>query len=392
MKNKMMDTSMINDSMSFEEMLDASFKTLRTGERVKGIVTSVTPTEVHVDLGIKYTGLIPLSELTDDPTAKAEDIVKVGDEVDVVVVKPNDAEGTIQLSKKRIDADKNWEALVAAEESGEILTGKVVEATRGGIVVICAAGKVFVPISQTTLPRREEAYEEKDLQQFLGQTLEFKVIGTDNHKKRAVGSVRVVATEKKKAAEAKFWETAEVGQTFTGKVKSITSYGAFVYLGAVDGMVHITELSWKRIKNPTEVVNIGDEVTVFIKALDPEKKRISLGHRLDAENPWTILAEKYNVEDVVNVKIVSLTPFGAFAEVIPGIDGLIHISQISNKKVNKPEDELTVGETVEAKITAIDFEAKKVSLSMRALLEPVVEDAAEEVAEEAVEEVAADAE
>ena len=392
MKNKMMDTSMINDSMSFEEMLDASFKTLRTGERVKGIVTSVTPTEVHVDLGIKYTGLIPLSELTDDPTAKAEDIVKVGDEVDVVVVKPNDAEGTIQLSKKRIDADKNWEALVAAEESGEILTGKVVEATRGGIVVICAAGKVFVPISQTTLPRREEAYEEKDLQQFLGQTLEFKVIGTDNHKKRAVGSVRVVATEKKKAAEAKFWETAEVGQTFTGKVKSITSYGAFVDLGAVDGMVHITELSWKRIKNPTEVVNIGDEVTVFIKALDPEKKRISLGHRLDAENPWTILAEKYNVEDVVNVKIVSLTPFGAFAEVIPGIDGLIHISQISNKKIAKPEDELTVGETVEAKITAIDFEAKKVSLSMRALLEPVVEEAAEEVAEEAVEEVAADAE
>ncbi len=386
----MMDTSMINDSMSFEEMLDASFKTLRTGERVKGIVTSVTPTEVHVDLGIKYTGLIPLSELTDDPTAKAEDIVKVGDEVDVVVVKPNDAEGTIQLSKKRIDADKNWGALVAAEESGEVLTGKVVEATRGGIVIVCAAGKVFIPISQTTLPRREEAYEEKDLQQFLGQTLEFKVIGTDSHKKRAVGSVRAVVTERKKAAEAKFWETVEVGQQFTGKVKSITSYGAFVDLGGVDGMVHITELSWKRIKNPTEVVNIGDEVTVFIKALDPEKKRISLGHRLDAENPWTILAEKYNVEDVVDVKIVSLTPFGAFAEVIPGIDGLIHISQISNKKIAKPEDELKIGETVQAKITAIDFEAKKVSLSIRALLEPVVEEV-EEAVEEAVAE-AADAE
>ena len=376
---------MINDSMSFEEMLDASFKTLRTGERVKGIVTSVTPTEVHVDLGIKYTGLIPLSELTDDPSAKAEDIVKVGDEVDVVVVKPNDAEGTIQLSKKRIDADKNWGALVAAEESGEVLTGKVVEATRGGIVIVCAAGKVFVPISQTTLPRREEAYEEKDLQQFLGQMLEFKVIGTDSHKKRAVGSVRAVASEKKKAAEAKFWETVEVGQQFTGKVKSITSYGAFVDLGGVDGMVHITELSWKRIKNPTEVVNVGDEVTVFIKALDPEKKRISLGHRLDAENPWTILAEKYNVEDVIDAKIVSLTPFGAFAEVIPGIDGLIHISQISNKKVAKPEDELKVGEKVQAKITAIDFEAKKVSLSIRALLEPVAEEVeeTEEVAAEA---------
>ncbi len=388
---------MINDSMSFEEMLDASFKTLRTGERVKGIVTSVTPTEVHVDLGIKYTGLIPLSELTDDPTAKAEDIVKVGDEIDVVVVKPNDAEGTIQLSKKRIDADKNWEGLVAAEQSGEILTGKVVEATRGGIVVLCASGKVFVPISQTTLPRREEAYEEKDLQQFLGQTLELKVIGTDDRKKRAVGSVRVVATEKRRAEEAKFWETAEVGQKFTGKVKSITSYGAFVDLGAVDGMVHITELSWKRIKNPAEVVSVGEEVDVFIKALDPEKKRISLGHRMEADNPWTILSEKYNVEDVVDVKVVSLTPFGAFAELIPGIDGLIHISQISNKKIAKPADELSVGQVVKAMITAIDYDAKKVSLSMRALLEPeeaVEEEVVEAVAEEAVEETAevADAE
>lgn len=379
---------MINDSMSFEEMLDASFKTLRTGERVKGIVTSVTPTEVHVDLGIKYTGLIPLSELTDDPTAKAEDIVKIGDEVDVVVVKPNDAEGTIQLSKKRIDADKNWEILVAAEQSGEVLAGKVVEATRGGIVVLCTGGKVFVPISQTTLPRREEAYEEKDLQQFLGQTLELKVIGTDDRKKRAVGSVRVVATEKKRAEEAKFWETAEVGQKFTGKVKSITSYGAFVDLGAVDGMVHITELSWKRIKNPSEVVKVGEEVDVFIKALDPEKKRISLGHRMEADNPWTILSEKYNVEDVVDVKVVSLTPFGAFAELIPGIDGLIHISQISNKKIAKPADELSVGQVVKAMITAIDYDAKKVSLSMRALLDPeevVEEEAVEAVAEETTE-------
>lgn len=380
---------MINDSMSFEEMLDASFKTLRTGERVKGTVTSVAPTEVHVDLGIKYTGLIPLSELTEDPTAKAEDIVKVGDEIDVVVVKPNDAEGTIMLSKKRIDADKNWENLAAAEQSGEILTGKVIEATRGGIVIICAYGKVFVPISQTTLPRREQPYEEKDLQQFLGQTLEFKVIGTDSHKKRAVGSVRVVASEKRRAAEAKFWETAEVGQKFTGKVKSLTSYGAFVDLGAVDGMVHITELSWKRIKNPSEVVSVGEEVDVYIKALDPEKKRISLGHRMEADNPWTILSEKYNVEDVVDAKIVSLTPFGAFAEVIPGIDGLIHISQISNKKIAKPADELSIGQVVKAKITAIDFEAKKVSLSIRALIEP--ETAEEAVAEEvAVEETDAE--
>ena len=371
---------MINDGMSFEEMLDASFKTLRTGERVKGTVTSVTPTEVHVDLGIKYTGMIPLSELTDDPTAKTEDLVKVGDEIDVVVVKPNDAEGTILLSKKRIDADKNWDALVEAEQNGTVLTGKVIELTKGGLVMISPFGRVFIPISQTTLPRREEPYDEKDLAPFAGQTLEFKVIGTDARKKRAVGSVRAVATEKKKAAEAKFWETAEVGQTFTGKVKSITSYGAFVDLGPVDGMVHITELSWKRIKNPSEVVKVGEEIDVYIKALDPEKKRISLGHKLDAENPWTILSEKYNEGDVVDVKIVSLTPFGAFAEVIPGIDGLIHISQIADHKIAKPADELSVGEVVKAKITAIDYDAKKVSLSIRALLE--TENAPEEEAAE----------
>lgn len=368
---------MINDGMSFEEMLDASFKTLRTGERVKGTVTSVTPTEVHVDLGIKYTGMIPLSELTDDPTAKTEDVVKVGDEIDVVVVKPNDAEGTVLLSKKRIDADKNWDALVAAEEEGTVLSGKVIELTKGGLVMICTFGRVFIPISQTTLPRRETPYEEKDLAPFAGQTLEFKVIGTDARKKRAVGSVRAVVTEKRKAAEAKFWETAEVGQTFNGKVKSITSYGAFVDLGAVDGMVHITELSWKRIKNPSEVVKVGDEIDVYIKALDPERKRISLGHRMEADNPWTILAGKYNEGDVADVKIVSLTPFGAFAEVIPGIDGLIHISQIADHKIVKPADELAIGDVVKAKITAIDYENKKVSLSIRALLE--AEEPAEEV-------------
>ena len=377
---------MINDGMSFEEMLDASFKTLRTGERVKGTVTSVTPTEVHVDLGIKYTGMIPLSELSDDPTAKTEDLVKVGDEIDVVVVKPNDAEGTILLSKKRIDADKNWDALVEAEQNGTVLTRKVIELTKGGLVMISPFGRVFIPISQTTLPRREEPYDEKDLAPFAGQTLEFKVIGTDARKKRAVGSIRAVATEKKKAAEAKFWETAEVGQTFTGKVKSITSYGAFVDLGPVDGMVHITELSWKRIKNPSEVVKVGEEIDVYIKALDPEKKRISLGHKMDADNPWTILSEKYSEGDVVDVKIVSLTPFGAFAEVIPGIDGLIHISQIADHKIAKPADELSVGEVVKAKITAIDYDAKKVSLSIRALLE------AENAPEEEAAEEAADAE
>lgn len=380
----------INENMSFEEMLDASFKRLRAGETTKGIVTSVTPTEVHLDLGVKYTGIIPHSEMTMDSSVKLEDIVKVGDEIEAIVIKPNDAEGTITLSKVKIDAVKCFDEIEAAEESGEILTGKVVEITRGGVAVLAKNVRVFIPISQTTLPRREEAYEEKDLQVFMGKDVSFKIISVEKARKRVVGSMRAAARVEREAAEAKFWETVEEGQKFTGKVKSITNYGAFVDLGGVDGMVHVSELSWKRIKNPSEVVKVGEEIDVFVKALDKENKRISLGHKVDAENPWTILSEKYNEGDVVEAKVAGLTPFGAFAEIIPGIDGLIHISQISNKKIAKPADELTVGDVVTAKITAIDYEAKRVSLSMRALLEPeeeVAPEAAEEVVE-AVEEVA----
>lgn len=380
----------INDSMSFAEMLDVALKMLRPGERVKGVVTSVSATEAHVDLGIKYTGIVPLSEMTDDPSAKMENLVKVGDEIEVIVEKFNDAEGTVLVSKKRIDADKNWIAMEEAENEGSVLEGKVIEATRGGIIVLCDAGRVFVPTSQTTLPRREEAYEESDLQAFLGNTVKFKVIGTNKQRKRAVGSIKVVAREERNAAMEKFWASVEVGQKFTGKVKSLTSYGAFVDLGGVDGMVHVSELSWKRIKNPSEVVKVGDEITVFVKELDTEKKRISLGYKADEDNPWTILANKYAEGDVVDAKVVSLTPFGAFAEVIPGIDGLIHISQISNKKIGKPADELSLGQVVTVKITAIDYEAKRVSLSIRALIEP--EEAAEEVAAEETAEETTDAE
>ncbi len=375
----------INDNMSFEEMLDASFKRLRAGETTKGIVTSVTPTEVHLDLGVKYTGIIPQSEMTMDSSAKLDDIVKVGDEIEAIVIKPNDAEGTILLSKVKIDAVKYFDEIEAACESGEIVTGKVVEITKGGIAVLAKNVRVFIPISQTTLPRSETPYEEKDLQVYAGKEVSFKVISVEKGRKRVVGSMRAAARAEREALEAKFWETVEEGQKFTGKVKSITSYGAFVDLGGVDGMVHVSELSWKRIKNPSEVVAIGDEIDVFVKALDKENKRISLGYKVDAENPWTILSEKYNEGDVVEAKVAGLTPFGAFAEIIPGIDGLIHISQISNKKIAKPADELTVGQTVTAMITAIDYDAKRVSLSMRALLEP--EEEAEEAADAAVEEV-----
>lgn len=370
----------IQDSMTFEEMLNASYKTIRPGERVQGVITSVTPTEVHVDLGIKQTGIIPNSELSFDPNFKVEENFKVGDKIDVVVVKFNDAEGIVNLSKKRMDVDKNWTALKDAFDNGEILDGKVVEAVRGGVIFQTGPHRVFVPASHTTLPRSENAPTEEDLQKLVGNESRIKLIDINEQRKRAVGSMRVVIREERKALQAKFWESAEVGKEYDGVVKSLTAYGAFVDLGGVDGMVHITELSWKHIKHPSDVVKVGDSIHVFIKALDAEKKRISLGYKTEDTNPWNIFTSKYAVEDVAEVKIVSLMPFGAFAEIVPGVDGLIHISQICEQKIQKPADVLAVGETVAAKITAIDEENKKVSLSIKALLVP--EDGAEEVVEE----------
>ena len=383
-ETKQIEKPEIREDMSFGEMLDASYHTYRMGERAKGIITSVTPTEVHVDLGIKHTGILSFNEITDDPSVKLEEILKVGDEIEVLVVKFNDADGTVALSKKRIDADKNWQNLVEAGENGVIMSGRVVEAVRGGLVVSAQNSRIFVPASHTLLPKSDKPVEEKDLAQFVGQTVKVKILETNEQRKRAVGSIRLAKKDEREKAEAAFWAAAEVGQKYEGTVKSLTSYGAFVDIGGVDGMVHVTELSWKRIKNPAEVVKVGDKLNVFIKALDPEKRRISLGHKLEQDNPWTKFTQKYALNDVVDVKIVSLMPFGAFAEIIEGVDGLIHISQISDRRISKPAEVLNIGDTVQVKITAIDEENKKISLSMRALLEP---EAIEAPAEGPLEEV-----
>ncbi len=379
----------INDTMTFEEMLKASYKSIRAGEKVQGVITSVTPTEVHVDLGIKQTGIIPYSELSFDPNFKVDENFKVGDKIDVVVVKFNDAEGIVSLSKKRMDVDKNWNELKEAYDNATILDGKIVEAVRGGVIFQAGPNRVFVPASHTTLPRSENAPSEEDLAKLVGNAGRIKVIDINEQRRRAVGSMRTVIREERKALQAKFWESVEVGKTYNGVVKSLTAYGAFVDLGGVDGMVHITELSWKHIKHPSDVVKIGESIDVFVKALDVEKKRISLGYKTEETNPWNIFKGKYAVEDIAEVKIVNLMPFGAFAEIVPGVDGLIHISQICEQKIQKPADVLSVGETVSAKITAIDEENKKVSLSIKALLVP--EEAAEE-APATEEEAATDAE
>ncbi len=369
-----------NGEESFEALLEESLKNLNTNERVMGTVLSIAPNEVQVDVGRKQTGFIPASELSNDPNAKPEDIVKVGDKIELLIMKTNDQEGTIMLSKRRVDAAKGWEILESKVESQDVLTGKVTEAVKGGVIVIYNDVRVFIPASQATATRDES------LEDLVGKEVQFRLIEVSQRgrRKRAIGSIRSVLKEQRAAQREEFWKNCEIGKKYTGVVKSLTSYGAFVDLGGVFGMIHISELSWTHIKHPSEVVNVGDTVEVYVKDINEETKKISLGFKNADENPWEILKNQYPVGTVVKATIVGLTSFGAFANIIPGIDGLIHISQIANKRIEKPADVLSVGETVEAKITAIDFDKKRVSLSMRALLpedEQAPAEATEEVAE-----------
>ncbi|MBQ5347252.1 MAG: bifunctional 4-hydroxy-3-methylbut-2-enyl diphosphate reductase/30S ribosomal protein S1 [Ruminococcus sp.] len=364
MSEEIKSSETVNETESFEEMLEESLKNMNTNERVKGTVISIAPNEVIVDVGRKQSGFIPVDELSNDPSVKPEDVVKVGDEVELLIMKTNDAEGTIMLSKRRVDAQKGWEELKALAESQEVLTGKVTNVVKGGVIVIYNDNRVFIPASQATASRDDS------LEDLVGKEVQFKLIEASQRgrMKRIVGSIRAVIREQRAAQRATFWESCEVGKHYKGVVKSITNYGAFVDLGGVFGMIHISELSWTHIKNPSEVVSVGDEVDVYIKDINEETKKISLGYKDPDANPWEILRRDYPVDTVVDATIVGLTTFGAFANVIPGIDGLIHISQIANKRIEKPEDVLKVGEKVQAKIIAIDFEKKRVSLSIRALL------------------------
>ena len=358
------DPNVMEDGASFEAMLEESLKSFNTDEKVRGVVVSIAPNEVYVDVGRKQAGFIPVDELSADPNVKPEDIVKVGDEIELLIMRTNDQEGTIMLSKKRLDAAKGWEAVAAAAEDGTILDGTVTEILpKGGIIAVTHGVRVFIPASQATASRGEP------LEGLLKKDVRFRIIEVNRGRRRAVGSIRSVLADERKALADKFWETAEEGKEYTGTVKSLTSYGAFVDLGGIDGMIHISELSWDRIKHPSEVVNVGDTVEVYIKGLDREKGKISLGYKRQEDNPWEVLRREYPVGSVVDATVVGMTTFGAFARIIPGIDGLIHISQIADHRIEKPQDVLKIGDVVKVKITEIDFEKKRVSLSIRALLE-----------------------
>ena len=347
---------------NFAELLEQSLKTLNNGDKVTGTVMAVGSTEIEVDLGTKHTAYIPLEDFSGDPNVKPEEAVKVGDQIEAIVVHVNDGEGVVRLSKKRLEAGKAWEEIEAAAENKDIVEGVVTEENKGGIVVNVKGIRVFVPASQSGVAKGG------DLGELVKKTVQLRITEVNRARRRVVGSIRSVAAEQRKAAQEKIWSEIEVGKQYHGTVKSLTSYGAFVDIGGVDGMVHVSELSWNRIKNPSEVVKVGDEIDVYVIALDPEKKKISLGYKTDDTNPWTIFTREYHVGDVVDVKIVKLMTFGAFAEIIPGVDGLIHISQIADRRIGKPEDVLSEGQEVQAKIIDIDEEHKRISLSIRALL------------------------
>ena len=356
---------------NFAELLEQSIKTLNTGDKVVGTVTGIGNTEVQVDLGTKHAGYIPYDEVSNDPSVKPEDILKVGDEIEVFVVRVNDQEGTVQLSKKKLDGLKVWDDMAAWVEDKTTVEGVITEENKGGLVANVKGIRVFIPASQSGIAKGG------DMAGMVGKTVQMKITEVNRARRRVIGSIRAVSSEARKAAQEKIWSEIEVGKKYHGVVKSLTSYGAFVDIGGVDGMVHVSELSWNRIKTPADVVKVGDEIDVYVISFDPEKHKISLGYKTAEMNPWNQFMTNYNVGDVVDAKVVKLMTFGAFAEILPGVDGLIHISQIADKRIGKPEDVLTEGQDVKVKITDVDAENKRISLSIRALLEQAEEADAE---------------
>ncbi len=378
---------MENLNENFAQLLEEEYAKkakIYVGATVTGTVMAISENEISLDLGDKLTGVITRDQITDSNDVKLSTLFKIGDEVEASVMSKSDVDGIAILSKKKVDVVKNWQKIVDYNTNGDVVSAKITKATKGGLIATIDGVEVFIPASMTGVEK------DGNLEELVNTTQDVKVVEIKEDRRRAVASVKAVIRERKAAEKEAFWASVEEGMVFEGPVKSLTSYGAFVDLGGVDGLVHITELSWKRLKHPNEVVKVGDVIKVFVKSFDKEANRISLGHKTDDENPWNIFMSKYAVGDVASVKVVGVTTFGAFAEIVPGVDGLIHISQIANKKIDSVANVLKVGDVVDAQVTGIDEEKQKVSLSMRALLaeEEANEEAVEEVAEEVTEEAA----
>lgn len=359
---KMSELNKQENELSFKDAFESSLVTLQTGQIVTGKIIGYNNAEVFIDLGFKSDGFIPVEEFTDDPDFKPEETLKIGSEVEVFVVRVNDGEGNVMLSKKKVDSIKSYDKLEEAFENKTPVKAKVIDIVSGGVIANANGVRIFIPASQMG-----DRYV-KDLSGFLKQVINVRIIELNKQKRKIVGSQRVLLVEEKSKLNSEVWNNIEVGKQYDGVVKSFTDFGAFVDIGGVDGLVHISELSWSKVKHPSDVLKIGDVIKVTILEFDKEKKRISLGYRKNEDNPWTIAAAKFNVGDVVKGKVVRLVPFGAFVEISEGIDGLVHISQISNQRIGKPADVLEIGQIVDVKITELNIESKKISLSIKELL------------------------
>ncbi len=361
------------ENKSFEEMLDDSLVTLRTGQIVKGTVISVSDAgEVSVNLGYKSDGIIARSEFSDDDSVNPAEVVKPGDEIEVFVIRVNDGDGNVQLSKKKVDADKNYAVIEEAFNNGSTVTGKVTEQVKGGLIALVNGARVFVPSSQIS-----NRYVE-DLSSFIGNEYEFEVLEYDRSKRRIVVGRKALVQKEIEAKKAEVFSSIKVGDRIEGKVSRIVDFGAFVDLGGVDGLIHISEMSWGRVKKVTDVLSVGDDVTVTVLDINPEKGKISLSLKDLNADPWKDAETKYAVGNIVTGKVVRMVPFGAFVELEEGVDGLVHISQIAYKHVEKPEDELTIGQEIQAKVTELDLAAKKISLSIKETLEKPAKNANDE--------------
>jgi len=366
--------------IDFSKALEESFTEIKNNDIVKGKIIGYNTTDVFVDLGYKADGIIPMDEFIDDPDFDPERDLKPGTEIEAIVTKLNDGEGNVALSKKRMDAIRGFEELENAFKNEQPVEAIAKEVVKGGLVAEYKGIRIFIPASQVS-----DKYV-KDLSPYVGKKIKVKITEMAN-KRRIVGSCRVlIEEEKNKKAEA-FWNEVEEGKEYTGTVKSLTKFGAFVDLGGVDGLIHISELSWKKIDDPSEVLKVGDKVTVRVIGVDREKKKISLGYRKAEDNPWYKIEEKYHVGDIVTGTIKRMVPFGAFVELEEGVEGLVHISQISNARIAKPDEVLSVGQTVEMKVMEVNPEIKKISLSIKEVkpIDPVRE--GEEPAETAEEDL-----
>ena len=359
--------------MSFEQMLEESFKTIRNGEVVEGTVINVKPDEIAVDIGYKSDGIIHRSEYTNESNVDLTQLVSVGDKIDAMVIKVNDGEGQVALSYKRLAAEKGNKRLEEAFENHEVLTAKVAQVLNGGLSVVIDEAKIFIPASLVS-----DTYE-KDLNKYNGQEISFVITEFNPRRRHIIGDRKqLLVAEKEKLAEELF-ARIHVGDVVEGTVKNVTDFGAFIDLGGADGLLHISEMSWGRVENPKKVFHVGDQVKVFIK--DINDKKIALSMKFDDENPWKDASERFAVGTIVTGKVARMTDFGAFVELAPGVDALLHVSQIAKEHIDKPSDVLSVGQEVEAKIVEFREEDKKISLSMKALLATPEEDKAADDAE-----------